>query len=116
MRKNVDNESFCEDYLGNNINIDNIEEQSEDELELLKLLTGKRTQLYKNIFKQMADKFEDIYNETLLYKLYSMMADYVHNAYYKSILSEVNEESFNYEMITTIVLTLLVEFKDSIII
>lgn len=114
MRKNVNNESLCEDYLGVNINLENIEEQSDDELELLKLLTGKRTQLYKNIFKQMAEKFENIDDETSLYRLYSMMADYVHNAYYKSILSEVNEESFDYEMITTIVLTLLLEFKDSI--
>lgn len=116
MRKNVNNESLCEDYLGVNINLENIEEQSDDELELLKLLTGKRTQLYKNIFKQMADKFENIDDETSLYRLYSMMADYVHNAYYKSILSEANEENFNCQIIDTIVLTLLVEFKNSILI
>ncbi|WP_194190673.1 hypothetical protein [Clostridium chrysemydis] len=54
MRKNVDNEILCRDFLGANIDIQRIENSNETEFELLKLLGGKRTKLYENIFKQMA--------------------------------------------------------------
>ncbi|MBZ9692371.1 hypothetical protein [Clostridium sp. M14] len=116
MRENVNNQSLCEDYLGANINLEDIEGQAGDDFELLKLLIGKRTQLYRNIFKQMAEKFEDVNNETSLFRLYSMMADHVHNAYYESILSEVNEECFDSQFVNTIILTLLTQFKSSILI
>lgn len=113
MRKNVDNHSLCKDYLGQNIDIEKIEKSSKCEIELLKLLGGKRTKLYENIFKQMANKFEDVDDDTSLYNLYSIMADYVHNAYYKSLLSEIGKEDFNIEWVNTIILSLLTQFKES---
>ncbi|MDU1006888.1 MAG: hypothetical protein E7A63_17765 [Clostridium butyricum] len=114
MRENVNNQSLCEDYLGVNIDIDDIEGQAGDDFELLKLLIGKRTKLYRNNFKQMAENFEDVDNDTSLYRLYSMMADHVHNSYYESILSGVSEEGFNFQFINTIILTLLTQLKGSV--
>lgn len=113
MRKNVNNQSLCKDYLGQNIDIEKIEKSSTCEIELLKLLGGKRTRLYENIFKQMVDKFEDVDDDTSLYNLYSIMSDYVHNAYYKSLLSEIGEEDFNIEWVNTIILSLLTQFYES---
>ncbi|EPB8158350.1 TPA: hypothetical protein ACSQWB_001749 [Clostridium perfringens] len=113
MRNNADNEDLCNDFLGMNIDLVELEKSEKSELLILKDLRGNRTLLYKNVFKQMCEKFEDINNETSLYGMYSEMADFVHNAYYESIVSEYNSEKFSRDWFNTIILFILVDFWKS---
>lgn len=114
MREQVDNKALCEDFLGENIDIEEVEKLNKSDIELLKMLGGKRTVLYQNNFKRMAQTFEDVNEETSLYNLYSLMADYVHNAYYKSSLNEIGEEELNIEWINNIVLFMFKSFSEAI--
>lgn len=106
-------EELCNDFLGLNINIQELNESDRSDLEKLKALRGKRTTLYNNIFKQMASKFENVDDEISIYNLYSIMADYVHNAYYERMLEEYNKESWNDEFANTIILTILGSFLET---
>lgn len=106
-------EELCNDFLGLNINIEELNQSDESDLEKLKALRGKRTTLYNNIFKQMASKFENVDEEVSIYNLYSMMADYVHNAYYESMLQEYNKEPCDDEFVNTIILTILGSFLET---
>ncbi|MCQ4696251.1 hypothetical protein NE452_01840 [Paeniclostridium sordellii] len=113
MRNNEDNEALCNDFLGENVDLEILVNDNKTELEMLKDLMGNRTNLYKNIFKQMCEKFENINDEASLYGMYSIMADFVHNSYYESIVSEYNNEKFNGDLINTVILYSLASFFNS---
>lgn len=116
MNSNSDNIEMCKDFLGNNIDIEQIKIGDQSEYEKLKCLIGDRTKMYKNKFYKMATTFENPDEDCSFYKMYALLADYVHNAYYQEckkllfedetefkdfaiyifgILININEEYFN---------------------
>lgn len=93
--------NIYQDYLGSNINYDDIQIESDEEcsandintetvkdiVKMQKKLGGLRTESYKNNFKELSEKFEptDQSDDCTLYNLYSYLSDYCHNSYYHSI-------------------------------
>ncbi|MBS4842571.1 hypothetical protein [Clostridium sp.] len=113
MNSKKNRNELCNDFLGFNIDIDKLDKSGKSDFEKLKELRGKRTTLYSNIFKKMASEFENVDGDTSLYNLYSMMADYIHNAYYEHILEEYNKEVWDGEEIDMIILTILGSFLET---
>ena len=99
-------EDIFEDYLGMNIDNNSIEEEK-DKFKALKMLGGERSSSYKNKFYKMAERFEDVEDETSVYKLYGTLADDCHNSYYHDITKEITGDNDYDEKSTSAIMIFL---------